>query len=145
MTSITPGVDRYMTAFRAATGLAVLDGETWEGATVPPLIALKGAIALRREAEYILTAQLQDARRAGHSWQDIGECLGYGKDAATGTRAYEALILRPERHAGWVCATCGQHVTDGYPDEPPASAESGHATDCARLTANIAAWEASRR
>lgn len=134
-----PYADRREAVLRAVAGLARLDGQ---GTQVPPLTAIRGAAILRREAQAILDEQVQAARTAGHSWQEIGEALGYTK--APAEQAYYVLAIARERFPGWVCPACGQVISDAGPGMRPADAESGHADGCTRLAEATAAWEAAR-
>lgn len=49
---------------------------TTEPATSDPETGLRAALALRRLAERVEANQVAAARRAGWSWQQIGDALG---------------------------------------------------------------------
>lgn len=49
---------------------------TAESATEDPETGLRAALALRRLAERVEANQVAAARRAGWSWQQIGDALG---------------------------------------------------------------------
>ncbi len=44
-----------------------------------PAVGLRAVAALRRLVEQLETAQVEQARRSGWSWQDIAGCLGVTK------------------------------------------------------------------
>jgi len=46
-----------------------------------PLSGLRAVVALRKLAERLEAAQVVAARRAGWSWQEIGDALGVSRQA----------------------------------------------------------------
>lgn len=143
MTTPSPGVDRRNAAMRAVADFAAIDGIQPEGEQVPPLAGIRAAAALRDEAVRQIDGHVQFARQAGHGWQAIGEALGYPGGVAAAA-AYRVLATERELYPGWICPACDQAILDAGPGMPPADAESGHATACARLAEATAAWEAAR-
>lgn len=49
--------------------------------SAPPRIGLRAALALRRLAEVLEAAQVDNARREGWSWQEIADALEISKQA----------------------------------------------------------------
>jgi hypothetical protein len=47
-----------------------------------PAVGLRAVVALRRLAEQVETQQVAAARRAGWSWDQIGDALGVSRQAA---------------------------------------------------------------
>jgi hypothetical protein len=47
-----------------------------------PAVGLRSVVVLRRLADEIEIAQVDNARRAGWSWQEIGDALGISRQAA---------------------------------------------------------------
>ena len=99
---------------------------------------------------------IRQAREAGHDWDKIGHTLRLspGRDAdqegaSPADAAYTYAAGRPDTEApwrprsfAWTCRSCDQHISDHGLIQHPADDEIGHAQDCPRLTAAIAAWDA---
>ena len=124
-----------------------------------PLAGVRAALLLRGVAEAQLYDHARAARGAGRSWDEVGAALelpDYEFDArAEVTFAWLVEGREPEPaqqdpvpvfrppSAWWRCGACGQQVTDRGPYEPhPDDNETGHAPDCARHSADVAAWTA---
>ncbi|HEX2318943.1 MAG TPA: hypothetical protein VHJ18_08160 [Streptosporangiaceae bacterium] len=93
------------------------------------------------------------AREAGHDWDQIGRVLGLDRgadaEASPGDAAYTYAAGRPDTEAPWrartftwKCRSCDQIILDHGLVQGPADDELGHAGDCARHAAAIAAWDA---
>jgi hypothetical protein len=111
--------------------------------TVPepadPLAAAVIARDLIRAAAAALAMNLGMAREKGSGWDAIGAELGFTSDP--GESAFR--LASPALDAvGWRCGSCGLLVTDRGPFSGPADDETGHADDCERHAADMAAWEA---
>jgi hypothetical protein len=99
---------------------------------------------------------VRQAREAGHGWDQIGEALGMGPGRNAGRDATSAADAAYTYAAGrrdgeppwepryftWTCRSCDQHVSDQGLIAGLANDEIGHARDCSRLAADIAAWNA---
>lgn len=95
------------------------------------------------------------AREDGRTWDDIAGALGFedmpdwgvprsAKAFALLSRASAAL--GGSRRLSWKCPSCRGAVTDYGPEAGhPADAEHGHAEDCERLAAAVAAYEREGR
>ena len=46
-----------------------------------PAVGLRAVVALRRLADQVESAQVSSARRAGWSWEQIGDALGVSRQA----------------------------------------------------------------
>lgn len=110
------------------------------------------ALQTARVAEGIARDWARDARGNGSSWLDIANALGRmlptldeGEDPAI--EAFLWVAPRPSMRfdpvtTSWRCESCGQRVTDNGPyNSHPEDVETGHADDCARHRAEIAAWK----
>lgn len=121
-----------------------------------PLTGVRAALLLRRVIEGHLQHQAREARAAGRSWDEVGAALDlpdYEFDSrAEVTFAWlvEGREPEPETEAlptfrapstRWRCGTCDQPITDHGPyGAHPDDGESGHAEECDRHRANVAAW-----
>ncbi|MGH3976850.1 MAG: hypothetical protein ACRDS9_26560 [Pseudonocardiaceae bacterium] len=137
---------------RAIPGLSLTDRD------VEPIAGVRAAVLARDVAVGRLRYYAERARAGGGSWDDVAEACGLSRDDAgrwsRAELAYLHLIedrpLRPEEEprwrqptAGWRCDCCGRQVMDRGPFEAaPYNNETGHAPDCARHTAEIAAYRA---
>lgn len=124
-----------------------------------PLTGVRAAQLLRTVAEAQMGEYARAARAGGRSWDEIGEALGLPAYEFR-SRAEEAFAWLvegrepdPEPNAlpsfrtpttWWRCGACDQQVTDHgpYGGSHPDDNETGHAPDCARRRAAIAAWKA---
>ena len=123
-----------------------------------PLAGVRAALLLRGVAAGQLNEHARDARAAGRSWDEIGAALDL-PDYEFDSRAEVAFVWlvegrEPEPETGaipasrtpsswWRCGSCAQQVTDHGPFEShPDDNEIGHAPDCARHLADVAAWRA---
>ena len=123
---------------------------------VEPLAGARAARDLELAARGAARDYIRQAREAGHGWDQIGHTLGLspGRDAdqegaSPADAAYTYAAGRPDTEAPWrprsflwTCRSCDQHISDHGLIQHPADDEIGHAEDCPRLTAAIAAWDA---
>jgi hypothetical protein len=126
----------------------------------PALAGLRAAAAIRAAAYAQIYEHAMNARGDGATWAQIGRALGIdgeeweGQDPAE--TIYRYLVWdeplpdvspswgRREGKARWTCRSCGQRVSDDGPWEAnPENIESGHAEDCERHRAEIAAVRAA--
>lgn len=148
------------TAAREAFGAAIVErpipGFSLPDRDVEPLAGVRAAALARGVAADRLQHYAQQARADGHSWNNIAEALGMeGGDGqwSQAELAYLHLIegqpmhpheerpRQPSPTAHWRCASCGELVTDRGPFEAaPDNNETGHAPDCARHAAEVAAY-----
>lgn len=122
-----------------------------------PLAGVRAAVLARNVAAGQMLDYAEAARGAGRTWDDIAHALGIDPerhDGPVGELAFGLLVedralprhepdLWHEPTARWTCTTCSQRVTDRGPySAHPDDVESGHAPDCARHTADLAAYRA---
>jgi hypothetical protein len=94
---------------------------------------------------------VRQAREDGHPWQEIGMALGFRAGIDSAVSVADAAYDYAADTAGfgrvsfaWVCSACRSTIIDRGPQAGhPADIEEGHADDCRRLAAEIAAWNAS--
>jgi len=113
--------------------------------------ALRVARRLELAARMETVQLVKTARADGMGWREIGALLGLGPDAIEdGVSVAEAAFsFAAGRHAAdtwdvavfwWTCPACGETVSDRGPGHGhPQDAEPGHAGDCQRLAAAVAA------
>ncbi len=124
-----------------------------------PLAGVRAALLLRTVATAQMYEHARAARAASRSWDEIGAALelpDYEFDSRAEV-AFGWLVegREPEPDAAatplfraptarWRCGSCGRQVTDHGPfgGSHPDDAETGHASDCARHRAAVAAWKA---
>jgi hypothetical protein len=124
---------------------------------VEPLAGLRAARAVELGARFSSRNYIRDAREAGHTWQEIGTALDLtpggeaelaGDTIAEAAYSYAAGSPDTEtarlygRSFSWTCRSCEGLISDHGLCNGPADDERGHADDCARLAATIAAWNA---
>jgi hypothetical protein len=124
-----------------------------------PLTGARAARDIELAARRAARDHIRAAREAGHGWDQIGHALGLapGADAdqagltvAEAAYTYAAghphtdTAIRYGRSFLWRCRSCDQAVSDRGLIAGPAEDELGHATDCRRLAAAIAEWDAGR-
>ena len=116
-----------------------------------PMSGLKAAATLTSAARRLTLDYARQAREDGRSWREIGLAIGPGgvpeaagdvADAAyddlAGTTAFAQSAF------AWVCPACRNMVIDRGPQAGnPADCEEGHASECPRLAAAVAAWNAA--
>ncbi len=145
--------ERAAWSLRRAIEVAAREGF---GGEAEPIAGVRAAVLARGVAAAQLRDYAQQARADGHSWDDLAEAMGLeqaGGPATRGERAYLHLFedgpLHPDAPgrswgrapARWRCGSCGQHVTDRGPFEAaPYNNETGHAPDCGRHAADVAAY-----
>lgn len=115
-----------------------------------PLAGIKAARHIGWAAQQAVRRLAAQARSDGRSWAQIGEAMGFRRDPGHGVfPAVEgfrvaASDLGGGLSASWRCPQCGAVVLDYGPEAGgPADSERGHGEGCARLAADIAAWDAS--
>jgi hypothetical protein len=115
------------------------------------MAGLQAAVALKHAARKLSLDYVRYAREDGHPWQDIGIALGFSDDPEAGISAavaaydYATGTTPTWRSFAWVCLQCRATIIDHGPEAGhPADCEQGHADDCTRLAAAVAAWDASR-
>lgn len=143
----------------ADTGGPVTDRPAWPGAatTTPDAEALAGlrvAADVEHRAREIARGYIRTAREDGASWHEIGAALGL-----TAGDEHESIELAAYDYAApadghyartygqsfiWRCPSCGALVSDRGPyDGNPANTEERHGAGCARLAADVAAYDAA--
>jgi hypothetical protein len=112
---------------------------------------LESAAQLTSAVRRLILDYTRQAREDGHSWQEIGMALGLRAVRDSGISVGDAAYDYAAGTSGfgrpfftWVCSACRGTVIDRGPQAGhPADTEEGHADDCRRLAAEIAAWNAS--
>ena len=150
-------IDLALAAGATITSRPLFPGAQTTMQDVEPLAGLRATRDLELGVRYIATYYVRDARGAGHTWQEIGEALGItpnGEPELAGDSiaeaAYSYATGRPDSDAAWRygrsfawrCASCDGVISDKGPFDHPADSEPGHADDCIRLAAAVAAWDA---
>lgn len=118
------------------------DEPVWPGASSTlsqplPAVAVSVAVMLRSSAEAMVDRHVKRARGDGIGWQDLAILMFITADTAR-----EAALAAFEQVAGddgeftWTCGTCHELITDYGPAEHAADAETGHASNCGRNTAD---------
>lgn len=107
-----------------------------------PLAGVQAALLARNVAVVQMRTYAEQARGAGHSWDDVAEALGIEASEDGESRDEQAYLLLIEGQplttdepawfrrptARWTCTSCGQRVTDHGPFQShPDDAESGRA------------------
>ncbi len=113
-----------------------------------PLAGIRAARLVERSALRMIRDYIRYARQEGVSWPAIGEAVGIGEhygELASAAFQYAAGpatgLSRPL--FAFRCGACELIVTDYGPYEShPEDNEHGHAPDCPRMTAVVAAWQA---
>jgi hypothetical protein len=120
-----------------------------------PLAGIRAAQVLADSAARIRREYTQHARAEGTGWQQVGQALGLGQ-GADGTSGYDLAVAAFEHFEGepdlwhqsnfcYHCGSCGEWITDRGPyNSHPEDNESGHAGNCARFAAELAAWQTER-
>jgi len=101
-----------------------------------------------RVARSLASDYARKARGEGMPWRDLAAALGISADPddAPAETAFELVAPTPLMRFDavsvcWDCASCGQWITDKGPyNGHPTDDETGHADNCARHAAEIAAW-----
>lgn len=121
-----------------------------------PLTGVRAALLARDVAVAELRRFAEAACAAGRSWDDVAEALGIEASDDRATQAYLLIVERrplPEDElprsghlaAHWRCESCGQRVRDSGPSgSHPDDAENGHAANCTRRAAALAAFHRRR-
>ncbi len=119
---------------------------------VEPAAGLRAASSLQHATHRLTLEYVRHAREAGHCWAEIGVALGYERSSESGLSvadaAYDYASSRTDpwsRSFAWTCPACQATIIDRGPEAGhPEDSEQGHAGDCPRLAAAVAAWNASR-
>jgi hypothetical protein len=145
-----------------AGGAGIREREAFPGsiATIryaEPLAGIRAAVTLVNTASRLRREYIAAARQEGSDWAAIGDALGlHGTADGERRTGYDLAVAAYEFAAGqpdlwrqpafsYRCGTCGEFITDRGPYESyPDDNESGHAADCSRHAAAIAAWQAGR-
>jgi len=142
-----------------AHGAEIRERPVWPGSFsktryAEPLAGIRAAQTVRRSADRVAGDYVRHARVEGIGWREIGGALGLAEDGQrTGydlaVVAYEQVTGEPdvfrEVSFHYSCPACGQGISDRGPYEShPEDNERGHAEDCTRLAADVAAWQAQQ-
>lgn len=144
------------------TGAAIITRPAFHGSDrttrdIDPLPGMLAARELELAARDTACRYIRQAREAGHTWDDIGTAMhltpnadpqqaGYTTAEAAFTYVAGSLdrdsVFRYGRSVAWTCHSCDKTISDRGPGSGPADDEHGHAGNCPRLAATIAAWDA---
>jgi hypothetical protein len=102
---------------------------------------------IARVARSLASDYARKARGEGIPWRDLAAALGLSADPddAPAESAFEIVAPAPSMpfdavSVCWECASCGQWITDKGPyNGHPEDDEIGHAGNCARHAAEVAA------
>lgn len=153
---------RAMLDLASAVGAQIVTRPAFRGShatvrDIEPLAGLAASRQLEVAAREHAAGYVRAAREAGHSWQDIGNALGLipggdaqqaGETVAEAAFTYAAghpdteTARRYGRSVTWRCGSCDKVIIDHGLCNGPAGDERGHAQNCPRLAATIAAWDA---
>ena len=153
-------VDAAIVRMARTTGTPVHERPVSPGASstfryADPAAGMRYARILADAARHAEHQYIKHGREDGMTWHQIGEALNLTHRAEE--RGAPLAEVAFEYAAGaehalpwetltfcWRCQSCGQHVGDRGPyNGHPADNEHGHTDGCQRLTAAVAAWEAS--
>jgi hypothetical protein len=124
---------------------------------VEPLAGMTASRDLELAARHTALGYIRHAREAGRSWHQIGTAMHLvpGGDAqqagdTTAEAAYTYAAGNPASESArrygpsfaWTCHACDNTISDHGLCGSPADDERGHASNCPRLAATIAAWDA---
>jgi rubrerythrin len=142
-----------------AAGAEIRERPVWPGAAstmrhAGPAAGMRYARMLADAARQAEHAHIRYAREEGLTWQQVGQALRL--EHAAEERGAPLAEVAFEHATGaehtdrwdrlsfyWRCASCGQSISDHGPDNGhPVDCEHGHAEDCQRLAAAVAAYEA---
>jgi hypothetical protein len=121
-----------------------------------PVAGLRAARRLQLAAEGLTRGYIQQAREDGHTWHEIGTALGLPRSEADQETSLPQAAYNhamgdsqsdhswsSQRAFTWTCTDCRNVISDHGPEAGhPEDAESGHASQCRRLAAAIAEWNA---
>jgi hypothetical protein len=142
-----------------AEGGEIRERPVWPGAFsttryAEPMAGIRAAQTVKRTADRVADDYVKHARVEGIGWREIGEALGLAEDGQhigydLAVAAYEHVTGKPDVFRDvsfyWTCPACDQGISDRGPYEShPEDNERGHADSCARLAADVAAWQAQR-
>jgi hypothetical protein len=130
----------------AVTVEPIFPGSQLDAQVPTPAAGLRAAVLLSRLFTGEAGRQIRRGREAGLSWAELAVLV----DAADGEAAFEFAIgpgddrwYRPS--FTWRCPACAELISDHGPYEShPDDNEAGHAADCPRHVAAIAARRRTR-
>jgi hypothetical protein len=117
------------------------------------LHGLAAALLVEHIAHGLAREHAARARGAGHTWLEIAAAAGLEPEAQRWERATAAFTFAAGEPSGffanqtarWTCLTCRKPVTDHGPEAGIGDDETGHAEDCTRRRAQLAAWRRAGR
>jgi hypothetical protein len=126
------------------------EGDPYPRKAATAVAELKALVALRDGIRGALYQPVAAARGEGLTWTDIADLLEIPDDGGNrAERAYDTVVDRSGdwglsgASLGYTCDACQGSIIDHGPFEShPEDNETGHAADCARFAAEIAAWRA---
>jgi hypothetical protein len=118
------------------------------------MTGLRTAADVELRARQLARRYIRTAREGGATWHEIGAALGLaaGDDhESIAAAAYDYAAPADGHYArtygqsfNWRCPSCGGLVRDRGPyDGNPANTEERHGAGCARLAADVAAYDAA--
>lgn len=115
------------------------------------LDGVDAALRVGRVAEAIAREYALKARGQGTSWREIATALGITVETASDPSMAAFRWVAPEPSqpfdriiTWWECTSCGSRISDSGSHGHPDDEEEGHASDCVRHNAAMAAWEEER-
>jgi hypothetical protein len=136
-----------------ADNTSVRERKLWGTAVTVPMAEPLAGIRYARIAQGVAAGLVKEyvaaARADGLAWLQVADALGiaegdgYDRGAEAFSRVAGKLVPGYNQSFRWHCPACGNGITDYGPFEAnPESTQSGHAGDCARLAADLAAYRA---
>lgn len=110
---------------------------------------INAALEVEHHARGLVIEYAQKARGEGASWHALAPALGIEIDPEyddSAEQAFKTIAHAPSQPfdrvwTSWTCTSCDQRITDYGPyNGHPTDDENGHADDCRRHRAEIAAY-----
>jgi hypothetical protein len=118
------------------------------------MAGLRAAADVEHQGRQLARHYIRHAREEGASWAAIGAALGLADDDDHDPIAAAAFDYAADPDSSyartygqsftWHCPVCNGLISDHGPEAgSPADQERGHASGCARLASDVAAYEAA--
>lgn len=138
------------------TNKPLYKGDPWPNRVPTATAQLQALVTLRGHLDNAIYFAAREARGEGTTWKELAQLLDItdSDGVSAAEAAWDSLVesSRPGGHNwgltrpyfGYTCVSCQKSITDYGPFEShPEDNERGHAEDCARFRAELAAWRAA--